>query len=159
MVAIIMGSRSDAPALKPCAELLTRLEIGWEAKVLSAHRTPEALEAYIRELEGRECSAIIAAAGLSAHLAGVAASKTLIPVIGVPLKAAGAAMEGMDAVLSMLQMPGGVPVATVGIDNGTNAALLAARIISLHEAGVRRRMMEYIEERKRKLLSDQGEVL
>jgi 5-(carboxyamino)imidazole ribonucleotide mutase len=160
MVAIIMGSRSDAPKLKTGSALLSRFGIEWEAKVLSAHRTPEALEACISALEGRKCSSIIAAAGLSAHLAGVIASKTLIPVIGVPLKTPASALDGLDAVLSMLQMPGGVPVAVVGLDNGINAALLAARIIAVHDGSVRTRLAEYIEERKQTLLSDeQGEVL
>jgi 5-(carboxyamino)imidazole ribonucleotide mutase len=160
MVAIIMGSGSDLPQLEGCAQLLDSLGIEWESRVLSAHRTPEALDSYIAGLEKRGCQVIIAAAGLSAHLPGVIAAKTLIPVVGVPLKAKTAAMEGMDAVMSMLQMPPGIPVATVGIDNGTNGALLAAAIIGSSDTKVRKALAGYRSEKKEKLLTQyHGEVL
>lgn len=156
-VAIIMGSSSDREQMRPAAKALDELEITWEAAVLSAHRTPDELEAYLKKVEQQGCRVIIAGAGLAAHLPGVIASKTLLPVVGVPLRAANAAMEGMDAVLSILQMPPGVPVATVGIDNSTNGAVLAARIIALEDRAVAMSLKQYMAVRREKLLKQAGE--
>ena len=128
LVGIVMGSDSDWPQLKGAAEACVELGIGWEARVLSAHRTPEDLAAYARAAAGRGLRVIVAGAGGAAHLAGVVASFTTLPVIAVPIetKLAG----GLDSLLSMVQMPPGVPVACVGVSAGRNAGLLAAQIIA-----------------------------
>ena len=131
LVAVICGSRSDLPALKGCFDVLDEYAIGWEASVISAHRQPEALASYVRDAEGRGVRIFIGAAGMAAHLPGVLASMTARPVIGVPLDAG--ALGGADALYSVVQMPPGVPVASVAIGSGgaKNAAHLAARILAL----------------------------
>lgn len=131
-VAVICGSRSDLPALRGCIEQLDEYGIGWEASVISAHRQPEALRGYVAEAEQAGVRVFICAAGMAAHLPGVVASLTALPVIGVPLDA-GAGTGGSDALWSVVQMPPGVPVATVAIGSagGRNAAHLAARILAL----------------------------
>ena len=131
-VAIIMGSDSDLPIAKKAADMLRTLEIPFEAHVYSAHRTP--VEARDFALNAREngFGAIIAFAGMAAHLAGALAANTTLPVIGVPCK--GGAQDGMDALLATVQMPTGIPVATVAVDGGTNAALLAAQILAVSDA-------------------------
>ena len=128
MVGIVMGSDSDWPQLKAAAEACSELGIGWEARVMSAHRTPEDVAEYARTAVGRGLRVIIAGAGGAAHLAGVVASFTTLPVIAVPIetKLAG----GLDSLLAMVQMPPGVPVACVGVGAGRNAGLLAAQIIA-----------------------------
>jgi len=136
LVAVVLGSESDRPIAEKTVKTLDRLQIPYELKVLSAHRNPEELEKYV---ESSEALVFIAIAGLSAQLPGFIASKTSKPVIGVPVNVK---LEGLDALLSTMQMPRGVPVATVGIDNGENAALLAARILSLTEPQLRSRLME-----------------
>jgi 5-(carboxyamino)imidazole ribonucleotide mutase len=130
-VAVICGSRSDLPTLKGCFDVLDSYGIGWEASVISAHRQPEALQAYVREAEGRGLQVFIGAAGLAAHLPGVLASLTARPVIGIPMD--GGALGGADALYSIVQMPPGVPVASVAIGSpgARNAAHLAARILAL----------------------------
>jgi 5-(carboxyamino)imidazole ribonucleotide mutase len=152
MAAIIMGSRSDALHLKKYSEVLDQFGISWEPRVLSAHRTPEALEEYLAALPEKGCKVIIAAAGFSAHLPGVTASKTLIPVVGLPLKAEHAVLDGLNAALSMLQMPPGVPVAVVGLNNDSNAALMAAQIMATGKPDLLSRFGEWRQERKEKLL-------
>ena len=136
LVAVICGSRSDLPALKGCFDVLDEYGIGWEASVISAHRQPAALSAYIGEAEGRGVRIFIGAAGMAAHLPGVLASMTARPVIGVPLD--GGALGGADALYSIVQMPPGVPVAAVAIGSAgaKNAGHLAARILALGDAGV-----------------------
>ncbi len=131
MVAVICGSRSDLPALKGCFDVLDDYAIAWEASVISAHRQPEALAAYVRDAETRGVRIFVGAAGMAAHLPGVLASMTARPVIGVPLDAG--ALGGADALYSVVQMPPGVPVAAVAIGSGgaKNAAHLAARILAL----------------------------
>jgi len=131
LVAVICGSRSDLPALKGCFDVLDEYAIGWEASVISAHRQPNALATYVRDAEGRGVRIFIGAAGMAAHLPGVLASMTARPVIGVPLDAG--ALGGADALYSVVQMPPGVPVASVAIGSGgaKNAAHLAARILAL----------------------------
>lgn len=134
LVAVICGSRSDLPALRGCFDTLDSYAIGWEASVISAHRQPSALAAYLRDAEVRGVRIFIGAAGMAAHLPGVLASLTARPVIGVPLD--GGALGGADALYSVVQMPPGVPVATVAIGSagGKNAAHLAARILALGDA-------------------------
>ena len=129
LVAVIMGSESDLTIMKNAADVLEKLEIPFEIKVVSAHRTPERMVAYAKEAKSRGLEVIIAGAGGAAHLPGMVASLTALPVIGVPVKLR--ALDGMDALLSIAQMPGGIPVATVGIDNAKNAGLLAARILGI----------------------------
>lgn len=131
LIAVICGSRSDLPALKGCFDVLDEYAIGWEASVISAHRQPEALASYVRDAEWRGVRIFIGAAGMAAHLPGVLASMTARPVIGVPLDAG--ALGGADALYSVVQMPPGVPVASVAIGSGgaKNAAHLAARILAL----------------------------
>ena len=139
-VAVLSGSASDKAVVDDVVSILTRFGVEHEAKVLSAHRNREQLEKY---LERSEADVFIAIAGLAAHLPGVIASATLRPVIGVPVAAK---LGGLDALLSIVQMPPGVPVGAVGIDNGRNAALLAVEILGLSDAGLRERLAEYRRE-------------
>jgi 5-(carboxyamino)imidazole ribonucleotide mutase len=154
IVSIIMGSTSDYPVMEPAAKLLDELEIPFEINALSAHRTPEEVEKFAREAENRGIRVIIAAAGMAAHLPGVIASMTSLPVIGVPIKAS---LEGLDALLAIVQMPPGIPVATVGINASQNAGILAAQMIALydektagavkkHKAGLKKKIMQANEE-------------
>ncbi len=135
LVAILTGSPNDLPVVKKAEEVLDSLRIPCEVRVLSAHRTPDQVVSYVREAEARGVQVFIACAGLAAHLAGAVAANTLLPVIGVPLNAG--SLGGLDALLSTVQMPPGVPVATVGVDNTKNAAFLAARILALTRPEVR----------------------
>jgi 5-(carboxyamino)imidazole ribonucleotide mutase len=137
-VAVICGSRSDLPALKGCFDQLDAYGIGWEASVISAHRQPETLHEYVAQAEQAGVKVYVAAAGLAAHLPGVLASITARPVIGIPLDAGG--MGGQDALLSIAQMPPGVPVATVAVGGSKNAAHLAARILALSDQDVAARV-------------------
>ena len=131
-VVIVMGSSSDGPVMKVAEETLGGLGVGCEVKVLSAHRTPDALREWVRGLEGRGVKVVIAAAGGAAHLAGAIAAQTTLPVIGVPLAAANAIGGGLDALLSTVQMPRGIPVETVAVGEAgaANAAILAAQILA-----------------------------
>ena len=142
-VAIIMGSDSDLPVMRDAATTLEALGIGFELTVVSAHRTPERMFDYARDAEGRGLSVIIAGAGGAAHLPGMVASLTPLPVIGVPISAT--VLAGEDALLSIAQMPAGIPVATVAIDNATNAGLLAARMLGIGEEAIRRRVTEHAD--------------
>ena len=128
-VAIICGSRSDLPTLKGCFDVLDQYGISWEASVISAHRQPDALHAYVGEAEEAGVRVFIGAAGLAAHLPGVLASYTNVPVIGVPIKTSD--LGGLDSLLSIVQMPHGVPVACVAINGARNAAILAAKILDV----------------------------
>jgi 5-(carboxyamino)imidazole ribonucleotide mutase len=127
--AILFGSKSDTAVMQKAAEVLRKFDVAFSSHIISAHRTPELLRETIRNLEGDGVEVIIAGAGLAAHLPGVIASQTLIPVIGVPIASGG--LGGLDALLSMVQMPKPVPVAVVGVDNAANAAYLACRILAL----------------------------
>ncbi len=140
-VAILVGSRSDVPALEKAVALLEEFEIAAELRVISAHRAPDLLAEYVAAAEDRGVEVFIAAAGLAAHLPGVVAAKTPLPVIGVPM--AGNLMGGLDSLLSIVQMPRGVPVATVGVGNAENAAILAAQILGLKDQKVRDRVVAY----------------
>lgn len=140
-VAIIMGSITDKETMEKAAEVLDELGISYEIKVLSAHRTPDLLFEYIAQIEGKGFKVVIAGAGGAAHLPGVIASKTLLPVIGVPIETK--ALGGLDSLLSIVQMPGGIPVATVGIGNAENAGLLAAHILAIENSKIRKRLKDY----------------
>ena len=140
-VAIIMGSISDKEIIEKAADILKELNISYEMKVLSAHRTPELLYEYISYIEKNNFKVVIAGAGGAAHLAGVIASKTLLPVIGVPIETK--ALGGLDSLLSTVQMPGGIPVATVGIGNAKNAGLLAAHILAVENIEIRGNLKNY----------------
>lgn len=133
-VAIVMGSDSDLPTMQKAVDMLRRLEIEYEVRILSAHRTPEACALFSRSAQDNGFGVIIAAAGKAAHLAGAIAANTTLPVIGVPIKSS--TLDGLDALLSTVQMPSGMPVATVAIDGAENAAILAGQIIALTDAAL-----------------------
>ena len=137
-VAILTGSRSDVPLLDPCVETLTRLGIDHELHVMSAHRAPQKVQEFASRAADNGIEVIIAAAGMAAHLPGVVAAWTRLPVIGVPIaQSGGTAASGLDALLSIAQMPPGVPVACMALNGGKNAALYAAAILALKDKGVR----------------------
>ncbi len=140
-VAIIMGSDSDLRVMDDAATILSELEVPYELTIVSAHRTPERMVEYAQSAEDRGLSVIIAGAGGAAHLPGMVASLTALPVIGVPVSAT--KLQGNDALLSIVQMPAGVPVATVAIDNATNAGLLAARMLGISDMALRERLHAY----------------
>lgn len=138
-VAVIMGSDSDLPVMRGCFQTLRKLNIPFEAHVYSAHRTPEAAAAFARSARENGFGVLIAAAGKAAHLAGALAAQSILPVIGIPIKAS--ALEGLDALLSTVQMPGGIPVATVAINGSENAALLAAQMLALEDEALAQRLL------------------
>lgn len=140
-VAILMGSKSDADVVKKAEELLDEFGITYETQVISAHRNPNKAKKYARALEDRGVKVVIAAAGLAAHLPGVLASLTVLPVIGIPVQAG--PLNGQDALYSIVQMPPGIPVASVGIGNSRNAALLAIQILSTADSSLREKMKSY----------------
>jgi len=139
-VGIIMGSQSDWPTMKAAADMLDALGVGYETRIVSAHRTPDRMAAYAKEAEGRGIKVIIAGAGGAAHLPGMVASMTTLPVLGVPVQSR--ALKGLDSLLSIAQMPGGVPVATfaIGEAGAKNAALHACAILSLSDIGLKRKL-------------------
>ena len=149
-VAIIMGSDSDAPVVKTAADMLDEFGVEYEMHVYSAHRTPEKAAEFASSAKKNGFGVIIAAAGMAAHLAGVIASKTVLPVIGVPCSSAN--LGGMDALLSTVQMPTGVPVATVAINGAANAALLAVEILALKDDGLFAKLVEYRRSAQNKVL-------
>ena len=142
-VAIIMGSDSDLPVMKAAADILAELNVPFELTIVSAHRTPDRMVEFARAAADRGIGVIIAGAGGAAHLPGMVASLTPLPVIGVPISAT--KLEGEDALLSIVQMPAGIPVATVAIDNATNAGLLAARMLGISDSSVRGRVEAYAQ--------------
>lgn len=150
-VAVVMGSKSDYPKLEEGIDLLRKCGVEVLVRVLSAHRTPRELEEFIKEID-EEVDVIIAAAGKAAHLPGVIAANTLIPVVGLPIKSS--TMDGLDSLLSMVQMPKGIPVATVTIDVGLNAALMAIQIISIKYPKLKKDLKDYRDEMARKVLED-----
>jgi len=155
VVSIIMGSTSDLPVMEAAAKFLNDLQIPFEINALSAHRTPEKVEAFAKGAYARGIKVIIAAAGMAAHLPGVIASMTTLPVIGVPIKAS---LDGLDALLAIVQMPPGIPVATVGIDGAQNAAILAAEMLALSDEKVRQRMVQFKEDLKKKIVKANEEL-
>lgn len=143
-----MGSDSDLPIMKEAEDILSEFNIGYEIKIVSAHRTPDYMSSYAKTAKERGLKVIIAGAGGAAHLPGMTASHTTLPVIGVPIKSK--SLDGLDSLLSIVQMPSGVPVATVGINQAKNAGLLAAKIIAINDKSI----SEKIEEYKKKMESE-----
>ena len=141
LVSLIMGSTSDLPVMEKAMKFLDEMEVPFEVNALSAHRTPDAVETFAKEAAGRGLKVIIAGAGMAAALPGVIAASTTLPVIGVPIK--GNALDGMDAMLSIIQMPPGIPVATVGINGAMNAAILAVEIMALADDKLAEKMKVY----------------
>ena len=148
-VTIVMGSISDRETMEKAAGVLDELGISYEMKVLSAHRTPDLLFEYVAQLEEKGFKVIIAGAGGAAHLPGVIASRTLLPVIGVPIETK--VLGGLDSLLSIVQMPGGVPVATMGIGNAKNAGLMAAHILAIENSKIRERLKDYRKDMAQKI--------
>ena len=148
-VGVIMGSRSDWETMKAAAEVLRQFDVAYECRVVSAHRTPAWMVEYAREAEGRGLQVIIAGAGGAAHLPGMVASMTTVPVVGVPVQSK--ALSGLDSLLSIVQMPGGVPVATmaIGTAGATNAGLFAVALLATRDAALRARLQAWREERAR----------
>ncbi|MCL6471546.1 MAG: 5-(carboxyamino)imidazole ribonucleotide mutase [Firmicutes bacterium] len=156
LVGIIMGSDSDLPVMEKAAKVLADMGISYEMDILSAHRLPDKTAEYARTARQRGLAVIIAGAGMAAHLAGVIASHTTLPVIGVPLKSG--ALEGVDALYSTVQMPPGIPVATVAIDGAVNAAYLACEILSVFNPEIAKKLEEKREE-TRQLLAEKSRKL
>jgi 5-(carboxyamino)imidazole ribonucleotide mutase len=150
-----MGSTSDLPVMEKAAKIFDEFEIPFEMHALSAHRTPAEVEAFAKGAQARGLEVIIAAAGMAAHLPGVIASMTTLPVIGVPIASS---LEGMDALLAIVQMPPGIPVATVGINGAMNAAILASQMLALKDATLQSRLTAYKEDLKRKIVKANDEL-
>ncbi|MBR3984912.1 MAG: 5-(carboxyamino)imidazole ribonucleotide mutase [Bacteroidaceae bacterium] len=148
VVSIIMGSTSDLPVMEKAAAFLNDMQVPFEMNALSAHRTPEAVETFAKGAAARGIRVIIAAAGMAAHLPGVIAASTTVPVIGVPIKST---LEGIDALLAIVQMPPGIPVATVGINAAQNAGILAVQMLALSDAELAKRFADFKENLKRKI--------
>lgn len=155
-VGIVMGSRSDLPVMTDAASILTELECESEVSIVSAHRTPERMVGYAKQAAVRGLRVIVAGAGGAAHLPGMIAALTTLPVIGVPVRSSH--LHGLDSLLSIVQMPRGVPVATVAINNATNAGLLAARIIALSNETVRQRLDAYTAAQRERVESDAADL-
>ncbi len=154
-IAVVMGSKSDLPKLESGIKFIKSYGIEVVVRILSAHRTPEELTRFLEEIKDNT-DVIIAAAGKAAHLPGVVAAQTLIPVVGLPIKSS--TMDGMDSLLSIVQMPSGIPVATVTIDSGMNAALMAIQIASVKYPVLREKLAAYRKEMADKVLADDASV-
>ncbi|MBO4743890.1 MAG: 5-(carboxyamino)imidazole ribonucleotide mutase [Bacteroidales bacterium] len=154
-ISIIMGSTSDLPIMEKAAKFLDEMEIPFEMNALSAHRTPEAVAEFATNARKRGIKVIIAGAGMAAHLPGVIAASTPIPVIGVPINST---LEGMDALLAIAQMPPGIPVATVGINGALNAAILACQILAESDDELMKKLVEYKENLKNKIVKANEEL-
>ena len=155
LVSIIMGSTSDLPVMEKAARFLDEMEIPFEMNALSAHRTPKAVEDFALQAESRGVQVIIAGAGMAAALPGVIAANTTLPVIGVPIKGM---LDGLDALLSIVQMPPGIPVATVGVNGAQNAAILAAGMLALSDEALASRLKAYKEGLKQKIVKANAEL-
>jgi len=155
VVSIIMGSTSDLPIMEKAAKIFDEFEIPFEMHALSAHRTPEEVENFAKNAKTRGIEVIIAAAGMAAHLPGVIASMTTLPVIGVPINAS---LDGLDALLAIVQMPPGIPVATVGINASMNAAILAAQILAGKNEKIQEKLIGYKESMKEKIVQANNEL-
>ena len=155
-VGILMGSDSDLPVIKKATDMLEFLQIPFEVHVYSAHRTPEEAISFAKNARGTGFGVLIAAAGMAAHLAGVVAANTTLPVIGIPCKSKN--LDGIDALLSTVQMPPGIPVATVAIDGGVNAALLSAEIIAIEDEALAQRLLEKRQNDTANVLKKDAEV-
>lgn len=149
-VSVVMGSTSDWETMKPACDTLEQFGVEYEKKVMSAHRTTEAFIEYVKGAQDRGVGVIIAGAGGAAHLAGVAAAMTTLPVIGVPIRSK--ALGGLDSLLSMVQMPSGIPVSTVAIDGAKNAALIAVSIFALNDSRLAAQLKEFRSEQAKKVL-------
>jgi 5-(carboxyamino)imidazole ribonucleotide mutase len=156
-VGIIMGSKSDWQVMKEAASFLEEMQLPYEVQIVSAHRTPERMFDYARQARGRGIRVIIAGAGGAAHLPGMVASLTTLPVIGVPIKSRNS-IDGWDSVLSILQMPAGVPVATVALDGARNAAILASQILAAFDETLARRLEDFKAALKEKIYRQQQEL-
>ena len=156
IVSIIMGSTSDLPVMEKAAQLLNDLHVPFEMNALSAHRTPEAVEEFAKNARQRGIKVIIAAAGMAAALPGVIAANTTLPVIGVPIK--GSVLDGVDALYSIIQMPPGIPVATVTINGGLNAALLAVEMLAIGDKRIADRLSEYKQSLSGKIVKANAEL-
>lgn len=154
-ISIIMGSISDLPVMEKAAVLLNEFEIPFEIHALSAHRTPEEVELFARNAESRGVEVIIAAAGMAAHLPGVIASITTLPVIGVPINSS---LDGIDALLAIVQMPPGIPVATVGINAAQNAAILAVQMLAKADNLLKIKLKDYKENLKEKIITANSQL-
>ncbi len=154
-VSIIMGSTSDLPVMEKTAKLLDEFEIPFEIHALSAHRTPAEVEKFAKGAQARGIRVIIAAAGMAAHLPGVIASMTTLPVIGVPINAS---LDGLDALLAIVQMPPGIPVATVGINGALNAGILAVQILAVADDKLQTKLADYKEDLKKKIVKANDEL-
>ena len=155
LVSIIMGSTSDLPVMEAAAKFLNEMQIPFEINALSAHRTPEKVEEFAKGAYGRGIRVIIAAAGMAAHLPGVIAAMTTLPVIGVPIKAS---LEGLDSLLAIVQMPPGIPVATVGINGAQNAGILAAEILATGDDALHKKLLKFKEDLKKKIIKANEEL-
>lgn len=155
VVSIIMGSTSDLPVMKKAADLLNEFKVPFEMHALSAHRTPKEVEEFASGAAARGIKVIIAGAGMAAHLAGVVAASTPVPVIGVPLTGS---IEGLDAMLAMIQMPPGIPVATVALNGAMNAGILAVQILSVADAELAARFVEYKKNLAQKIVKANAEL-
>ena len=156
IVSIIMGSTSDLPVMEKAAQLLNDLHVPFEMNALSAHRTPEAVEEFAKNAAGRGIKVIIAAAGMAAALPGVIAANTTLPVIGVPVK--GSVLDGVDALYSIIQMPPGIPVATVAINGAMNAAILAVQMLALSDTELAAKFADYKTGLKKKIVKANEEL-
>lgn len=155
VVSIIMGSTSDLPVMKKAADLLNEFQIPFEMHALSAHRTPKEVEEFATRAADRGIKVVIAGAGMAAHLAGVVAAMTPVPVIGVPLTGS---LEGLDAMLAMIQMPPGIPVATVALNGAMNAGILAVQILSVGDPDLAKRFVEYKKNLAQKIVKANAEL-
>ena len=153
-VAIFFGSKSDTEIMRGAANCLKEFGVEYKAFVLSAHRVPEKLEETLKDCEAKGCEVVIAGAGLAAQLPGVIASQTTMPVIGVPCKGA---IEGLDALFSIVQMPKSIPVATVGINNSYNAGMLAVQMLAVGDKALKEKLVQYRKEMKEKFILENGE--
>lgn len=157
VVSIIMGSTSDMPVMKPAADFLDEMGIPFEINALSAHRVPEQVASFAKSAAGRGIRVIIAGAGGAAHLPGVIAASTPLPVIGVPIKSSNS-IDGWDSILSILQMPGGIPVATMALDGAKNAAIFALQILATGDEALMQKMVEFKSSLEKKIVKANSEL-
>jgi 5-(carboxyamino)imidazole ribonucleotide mutase len=154
-ISIIMGSTSDLKVMEAAAKFCNEMEIPFEINALSAHRTPEKVEVFAKSAQARGIKVIIAGAGMAAHLPGVIAAMTTLPVIGVPINAS---LDGMDSLLAIVQMPPGIPVATVGINGAQNAAILAVQMLALSDKNLEEKLIQFKENLKKKIVDANAEL-
>jgi 5-(carboxyamino)imidazole ribonucleotide mutase len=152
-----MGSASDLPVMQSAKDFLDEMGISSEVKIVSAHRTPELMVEYAKSAESKGIKVIIAGAGGAAHLPGMTASLTTLPVIGVPIKSSNS-IDGWDSILSILQMPNGIPVATVALNGAKNAGILATRIIGTFDSAIQKKLQEYTNQMKKDVLDSQNKI-